>query len=880
MQRKRNVTRKSQSNPEETYAEEPATEIDDEAGATHVDSGPVKVTKADSQGKQYSDQQGHQPWLPSIPGYDIKHKLGQGGMGSVFLAKDRNLGREVAIKIVDISRLSKKIRQRFEAEIQTLAGLRHDNIAQLYSAGQCNNIPYFVMQYVDGPTLKEFANEPLDAYEAARLCRELCHAVQYCHDQGVLHRDLKPANVLMTSDGKPKIADFGLAKVMGDDTSSTKTGEVMGTPNYMSPEQARGDNEAIAEACDIYALGAILYRLLAGRPPFVANDSIRLLQMVLVDTPISPRQLVAGTPVDLVTICQKCLEKEPARRYATVSDLANDLDCFLNQLPIQARPVGWLEKTTKWIKRNPAMSILIGCTLLTVVAALAGLTWHNHQLGQQLDRSKRLADRGSEFSSWVISEHLSSLDHISGTTKVRKEIVEQAKNHLVAISTEMPDDARYLQKLARSYDHLGDTFALGSNTFGDYKLGKRYIEDAIKLFEDAEALDAKLATGIRLERVDSMISLSSIYKELNDLEKSQSLYSEAIKLFKANKSSQFENQVNSLNLQIKRDEYQNLKDDNKFQEAKLVLKDLEAALEQISKTDFNKEELEYQRIWLLSQTAQLSRSSGDTETADTAFKQLRAVVKESYLEDRHNPILANRQASTLIDYGYVLLSQEKYESARQQIELALEIYQEIADRNPDSVEAIANLSKAHATLSDLYVMNEQDEAAGKSIDQAVALFSGINPETLNARWYLQTFSIYLQSQANSRTFLEKYDEAIKILERQEDIVSRLLELEPKSHFALDQLAESKSFRVHLLVGLWTEQDYSNKKVVGSDYYNEMISLLDESLSIYDKIAESNPLNNDQATMRDAAVKTKAFIISQAKKMDKLLEPGNEHQEID
>ena len=252
--------------------------------------------------------------LPEIPGYQSIRQLGQGGMGVVILANDLSLERKVAIKLVSYGLSgSKTLRDRFDAEVKTLASLHHPNIAQLYSAGESGDAPYFVMEFVDGTTLDEIAREPLNSRDAAKLLETLSDAIDYCHSQGVLHRDLKPSNILMTKNDVPKIADFGLAKVLGADTSSTKTGEVLGTPGFMSPEQAGGIVKNIGPSCDVYGLGAILYRLLTGRAPFVAAEPFQAIIMVLSDDPVRPRKLVPDISLDLETICLKCLEKKTSQ---------------------------------------------------------------------------------------------------------------------------------------------------------------------------------------------------------------------------------------------------------------------------------------------------------------------------------------------------------------------------------------------------------------------------------------------------------------------------------------------------------------------------------------------------------------------------------------
>jgi eukaryotic-like serine/threonine-protein kinase len=315
--------------------------------------------------------------LPEIPEYEIQSVLGQGGMGVVYKALQRRLQRLVAVKMLLAGPYAQpKELERFLREAKAIAGLRHPNIVQIYEVGDVDGRPYFTMEFVEGGSLAEkIQGIPQPARQAAALLATLADAIHAAHQNGIVHRDLKPGNILLTATGTPKVTDFGLARRLQSDGSLTLSGVPMGTPSYMAPEQARGKREAIGPATDVYALGAILYELLTGRPPFRAESATATLHQVVADEPVPPARLNPQVPRDLATICLKCLSKEPPQRYTSAAELAADLGRFLNNEPIRARPVGPLGRAARWGRRKPAQAALAGTLALTALVAFAAILW-------------------------------------------------------------------------------------------------------------------------------------------------------------------------------------------------------------------------------------------------------------------------------------------------------------------------------------------------------------------------------------------------------------------------------------------------------------------------------------------------------------------------
>ena len=345
--------------------------------------------------------------------YELLDEIARGGMGVVFKARQVNLNRVVALKMILAGQLANDSDvKRFYAEAEAAARLDHPGIVPIFEIGQHDGQNYFSMAFVEGESLaKKVAKGPLPPREAAELVKRVAEAVEYAHQKGIIHRDLKPANVLLDGQGQPKVTDFGLAKQIQGDSGLTGTGQILGTPSYMPPEQASGKLDQVGVQSDVYALGALLYCLLTGRPPFQAASPTDTLMQVLQQEPVAPRQLNPQVPLDLETIALKCLEKEPARRYAKAIDLADEIGRFLRGEPILARPVGPLERTWRWCKRNRAVAGLTAAVALVLLAgtiistSLGLMANHNaHVASQNAREAAAERDRASDMSQVALRE--------------------------------------------------------------------------------------------------------------------------------------------------------------------------------------------------------------------------------------------------------------------------------------------------------------------------------------------------------------------------------------------------------------------------------------------------------------------------------------------
>jgi tetratricopeptide (TPR) repeat protein len=360
--------------------------------------------------------------LPTVPGYELLAEIGHGGCGVVYRAIDRNLARTVAIKLLR-DRAGPEADERFRREATALAQLRHPNVVQIYDFGDENGQPYLALEYVAGGSLGRLTDgQPQDPLAAARFLEALARGVGAANQAGFVHRDLKPANILLEPRGEraeaksltdfsPKVTDFGVVKSLAADPGLTDTRDFLGTPSYMAPEQA-GAGRPVDNRADVYALGAILYELLTGRPPFRAATPIDTLVQVAFDDPVPPSRLQPKLPRDLETICLTCLEKDPARRYATAEALANDLARFREGRPVQARPIQWPTRACRWCRRSPARAAVTALAAAFVLILAVGgpiVAQREHALRRQADENKERAREHLELASRALDETLGGL---------------------------------------------------------------------------------------------------------------------------------------------------------------------------------------------------------------------------------------------------------------------------------------------------------------------------------------------------------------------------------------------------------------------------------------------------------------------------------------
>src|SRR5438477_2178429 len=305
--------------------------------------------------------------------YELLEEIGRGGQGTVYRAHQKSLNRTVALKVIVPGPWTIATHlKRFRREAEAAANLDHPGILPIYEVGERDGCCYFSTKFVEGGQLDQIVGRaPQSIRQSAELIANVARTVHYAHEHGILHRDIKPGNILLDANGEPHLTDFGLARLVESESSVTHTLEVLGTPSYMAPEQAVGNNSAVSSVTDVYGLGAVLYQLLTGQPPFAGGTTYETIKLLLDTEPRQPRQLNPKIDRDLSTICLKCLEKDPKRRYSSALALAEDLEHWLKHEPIQARRTGIFARGKKWVRRNPTTGLLVA----SLVGLAAAASW-------------------------------------------------------------------------------------------------------------------------------------------------------------------------------------------------------------------------------------------------------------------------------------------------------------------------------------------------------------------------------------------------------------------------------------------------------------------------------------------------------------------------
>ncbi|HZW30437.1 MAG TPA: protein kinase [Isosphaeraceae bacterium] len=446
------------------------------------------------------------PWAGSrwlVPGYRVMGELGRGGMGTVYKAWQVRLKRVVALKVIRTDAYADPgAAARFQAEAEAAARLQHPNLVPVFEIGEHEGMGYLVLEYVAGGGLdRRLAGALQDPRDAARLLETLARAIHSAHQQGIIHRDLKPANVLLTTDGIPKITDFGLAKLVERSEGLTQTGEILGTPSYMAPEQVRGLSDQITAATDVYSLGAILYESLTGRPPFKGTTPLSTLEQVSSQEPLSPSKLQRHLPRDLETICLKSLEKEPQRRYPTALALAEDLRRFLRGEPILARPTPAWERAWKWVQRRPWAAAALSLVVFLLLLLLGGAGYYNARLRDQthvaqLNAGKAIEQRNLALKvlDQLVYEVQKKLAPTPATRSLRRGLLDTAIAGLDEIGRSTmgspPDLSQAVahQKLADIFRIIGETAAARWH----YQRSRSLAEDLLAAAPAAPAIEQVL----------------------------------------------------------------------------------------------------------------------------------------------------------------------------------------------------------------------------------------------------------------------------------------------------------------------------------------------------------------------------------------------------
>ena len=479
----------------------------------------------------------------SLAQYEFLSEIARGGMGIVHRARQKSLNRIVAIKSIR-SDATLPQRSRFRAEAEAAALLQHPNIVQIFEVGAQDDVQFISMEYVSGTTLEQSIRaDTYSIHDAAQLILTLAEAMEYAHQHGVIHRDLKPGNILLREDGTPKISDFGLAKrLLSDDHIQTQSGAILGTPCYMSPEQAAGQNDKTGPHTDVYALGTILYELMTGRPPFLEETPIKTLERIRFSSPIKPRKIVAQIPSDLETICLKCLSKETTHRYGSCRELADELDRFLNHRPIRTRPIGIVGRGIRWSRRRPVVAAL-SASLLLLAAVFSvvffGQRAREQSLSKAVESTAKIAEENQERAELAsaaadanfqkVRELVESWTHLGGKLgrqprmgQTAEQTLSRALQHYEEFLTEHDGDEEIRRDAASAYLNAGNL----QLEHGHLGKSEQTLRRAVELYESLPDQDST-----RFACAWSYRQLAHAYRNQSKWQESETTYRKAMEIF-------------------------------------------------------------------------------------------------------------------------------------------------------------------------------------------------------------------------------------------------------------------------------------------------------------------------------------------------------------
>ncbi len=613
------------------------------AGGGTTDHHPGEVVTGEggtmAQASPSAAAMGIAPGVVRLPGYEILGELGRGGMGVVYKARQLGLNRLVAIKMIlsgDYAASGDLARFRLEAE--AVAKLQHPGIVQVYEIDEVDGKPYFCLEFVNGgPLQKKLSGNPQPPGQAAQLVEKLAEAMAYAHQNHIIHRDLKPANVLLTENGAPKVADFGLAKRLDEkQESQTQSGSILGTPSYMAPEQAHGQTRDMGPGGDIYSLGAILYEMLVGRPPFKGQTVLDTLEMVRSQEPVAPSRLQPKIPRDLETICLKCLQKDPKNRYHTAAALAEDLRRFQAREPILARPTPTWERAWKWSRRRPLAAALIAVSVLFVLSiAAGGVAFGEYQRSRALKeeglkdeavKAHQRAEDNFDSARQAVDEMLTTvgqqrLAYEPHMEKIRRELLTKALHFQERFLKEKSADPEIRDEAGRAYTRVGDIQEmLGEHEAAEqsYDASRKLLSELSEEFPSNARYGQDLATcmnnlGQLLKNAGRTPEAEQAFREA--LDKRQKLATDQDGMADKRELANIDNNLGSLLLV-----------EGRFAEAEALLRQSLGLLEDIAKTST---EPVYQQNLARGHNnlGSLFAAIGRPDEAETAFREALGILQ-------------------------------------------------------------------------------------------------------------------------------------------------------------------------------------------------------------------------------------------------------------
>lgn len=703
--------------------------------------------------------------------YELLSPLGQGGMGVVYKARQKAANRLVALKIIRPDRMGnmtevsqKRMIDRFKAEAHAAARLQHDNLVTVYDVGEIEGCHYFSMQYVEGGALSDqISDRSLESREAASFLEPVCRAVHAAHEQSILHRDIKPANILV-EDGtlRPRIADFGLAKLQDEDQELTRSGEAMGTPSYMPPEQF-GDAASATARSDIYSLGATLYHVLSGRPPFKAATSMATMRQVLNVEPVALRELNPEVDRDIETICMKCLEKEPDRRFQTALEVADELKRFLNGEPIVSRPLSRPERFWRWCRRNPVVASMGGLATTSVLVAVVSFAvayFETDAARKKVEASLGETARAQKLSEASFQDALAAVNdfftHVSedrllnepGTQELRHELLDLARDYYQRFLNRRSDDPTVRDEVALSHFRVGlivEELDSPEAAIESYEKARQMQEALL-----ADAPDSK-STKRALSR--TLNALARVEVRTGDLDDAEKLFNETRKL----------------------------------------------RVELVETTDDPDERFEFDRLLASVDMNRglLARQRSEFDQAATLYQAAQKHRQQTLPVRPKDPQLRRDLAKGWYNLANLGIDQNDAEAVSRNVELAISQLEELLDENPDDLRDRYLLALCYRLKGDLNAALIPADASNlvKSIDAynkarfAIQDLSGRSPAVHRYRLELGQLLMNIgQLEAQQ----QHYDDARAALQKAEEVFQKLAEEDPNSEEFRKLLDQTRS----------------------------------------------------------------------------------------
>lgn len=711
--------------------------------------------------------------------YELLAELGRGGMGVVYQARQEDLSRLVAVKMLLTGpHAQQQDLEYFRREAEAVARLQHPNIVQVFDVGDHDGLPYFSLEYLErGPLSRQLDGTPQSPSSAAELIATLARALHHAHERGVVHRDLKPGNILLAADGTPKITDFGLAKRL-DNQSHTVTGSVLGTPSYMAPEQASGDTRRIGAAADVYGLGAILYELLTGRPPFRGETPWDTVAQVLSDEPVPPTQLQPKVPRDLETICLKCLQKEPGRRYTTAADLAADLARFQAGEPIHARPVNAAERALKWARRHPAVAALGTAFCVAVIAGLAGTTSLWVVASQQRDKAEVTGRRArQEIRDHLIAATEDPAFQRDGAQPARNLVLRRALQYFREYATQRKHDSELAADVADAYLRAGNALA----ELGDTREAISELTQAAKMYEQLVKAKPK-NQDLRYQWASVLLDRATCQAKIGQLTEAEQGIQQAEELFQTVSRASPDNDV---------------------------------VLQTLADARRERGSLQYRQGAYSAALKTLQEARQQYETLRTA---------------EPNMSLEKDLADCLVGIGHVQWQSSRPLDASKSYAAALAIREPWVARQPFP-KARAELARNHASLGQAYAELGQNAAALKSFERALQIREDLvrtNPYIID---YQYDLALSCKQVADELQEQGDFPKSLPFRERSVALFAQVLRLNPANvsyanglavaHSALaftyrkgfQRLADAET-ESHKALGIW--QQLQRRKVLAPE----------------------------------------------------------------